>query len=102
MILGILFVLNMLSANYALLFIPYLEQAIGRNCRYLMVVIIGAFFSRVKKGSNLKLPPKKILVAAVITTGVLSFTILVLYLLFRAKISIKKEIMTPINNGKVT
>lgn len=81
MILGILFVLNMLSANYALLFIPYLEQAIGRNCRYLMVVIIGAFFSRVKKGSSLKLPPKKILVAAVITTGVLLFTILVFYLL---------------------
>lgn len=65
----------MLCANYALLYIDYLEQALGRNSRYLMVVIIGAFFSRVKKGSTLKLPPKKILVAAVITGGVLIFTL---------------------------
>lgn len=64
----------MLCANYALLYIDYLEQALGRNSRYLMVVLIGAFFSRVKKGSDLKLPPKKILVAAVITGGVLVFT----------------------------
>jgi hypothetical protein len=66
----------MLTANYALLYITYLEQALGRNCRYLMVVVVGAFFSRVKKGSNLKLPPKKVLIAAVITTGVLLFTAL--------------------------
>ena len=64
----------MLCANYALLYIDYLEQALGRNSRYLMVVIVGAFFSRVKKGSTLKLPPQKILVAAVITAGVLIFT----------------------------
>ena len=79
----------MLTANYALLYITYLEQALGRNCRYLMVVIVGAFFSRVKKGSDLKLSPKKILVAAVITTGVLLFTVLgVIMLLFRVQISI--------------
>lgn len=41
-----------------------------------MVVLIGAYFSRVKKGSSLKLPAKKVAVAAVITTGVLLFTIL--------------------------
>lgn len=46
-----------------------------------MVVIVGAFFSRVKKASNLKIPPKKIIVAAVITTGVLMFTFLVIYIL---------------------
>lgn len=90
----------MLSANYALLFIPYLEQAIGRNSRYLMVVIIGAFFSRVKKGSSLKLPPKKIIVATVITTGVLAFTVLVYFSLCRVKVNMEKVILTQLNNGK--
>jgi hypothetical protein len=78
-----------------------LDQALGRNCRYLTVVIVGAFFSRVKKGSNLKIPPKKILVAAVITTGVLMFTMFgVIIDLFRTKR--KKGIITLTlpNNGK--
>jgi hypothetical protein len=66
----------MLTANYALLYITYLEQTLGRNCRYLMVVIVGAYFSRVKKGSDLKIAPQKIIVAAVITIGVLLFTVL--------------------------
>ena len=88
MILGFLSTINMLCANYALLYITYLEQALGRNCRYLMVVLIGAYFSRVKKGSSLKLPAKKVAVAAVITTGVLLFTILgVIINLFRAQTS---------------
>lgn len=76
MLLGLLFTVNMLCANEALLYITYLEQTLGRNSRYLMVVIVGAFFSRVKKGSDLKLPPKKIVVAAVITIGVILFTLL--------------------------
>lgn len=73
--LGLLFTVNMLAANYALLYITYLEQTLGRNCRYLMVVIVGAYFSRIKSGSDLRLPPKKILVAALITAGVLMFTL---------------------------
>lgn len=76
LILGLLFTVNMLCANYALLYITYLEQTLGRNSRYLMVVIVGAYFSRIKKGSDLKLSPKKIVVAAFITTGVILFTVL--------------------------
>ena len=77
---GGLYTVNILAANYSLLYISYLTQVIGRNCRYLLVVIVGAFFSRVKKGSNLKLQPKKVFVAAIITTGVLLFTILKVYI----------------------
>lgn len=41
-----------------------------------MVVLVGAFFSRVRKGSSLKLSPKKVMTAIVITVGVLLFTIM--------------------------
>lgn len=41
-----------------------------------MVVVVGAYFSRVKKGSSLKLNPKKVITAFIITVGVLLFTIL--------------------------
>ena len=44
--------------------------------RYLLVVLIGAFFSRVKKGNPLKIGPKKVIVAVIITVGVLAFSIL--------------------------
>ena len=65
----------MLTTNYALLYISYLNQALGRNCRYMAVVIVGAYFSRVKKSSSLKLSPKKIFTALIITGGVIIFTI---------------------------
>ena len=77
---GLLYTFNILTANYALLYISFLNQTIGRNCRYLMVVLVGAFFSRVKKGSALKLEPKKVITALVITVGVLLFTILKVHL----------------------
>lgn len=85
-ILAFFYAANILATNYALLYISYLDQALGRNCRYLTVVIVGAYFSRVKKGSNLKISPKKILVAAVITLGVIMFTLCgVIISLFRSK-----------------
>ena len=60
----------------ALLYITFLQKVVGGNLRYLLVVLIGAFFSRVKKGSPLELQPKKVIVALVITVGVLMFSIL--------------------------
>ena len=65
----------MLAANYSLLYISFLNKVIGGNMRYMFVVIIGVYFSRVKKTSELKLSPKKILVAALITVGVIMFTL---------------------------
>lgn len=49
-------------------------QVIGRNIRFLFVVVIGAFFSRVKHThSHLKLGKHKVIMAIVITAGVLLF-----------------------------
>ena len=45
--LGALFTLNYLPTNYALLFISYPLQVIAKNTRYILVVIVGVFFSRV-------------------------------------------------------
>jgi drug/metabolite transporter (DMT)-like permease len=74
LVLGGLFTANMVSTNYALLFISYPIQVIGRNIRFLFVVLIGAFFSRIKTGNNhLKLGKHKIFMALVITLGVLLF-----------------------------
>lgn len=74
MILAGLFSGNILTTNYSLLYISYPVQVIGRNIRFLFVVIIGAFFSRVKHThTHLKLGKHKIIMAIVITTGVLLF-----------------------------
>ena len=67
---------NILAANTALLYITFLQKVVGGNLRYLLVVLIGAFFSRVKKGNPLKIGPKKVFVALIITVGVLMFSIL--------------------------
>lgn len=47
--LGVLFTLNYLPTTYALLFISYPLQVIAKNTRYILVVVVGAFFSRVQK-----------------------------------------------------
>lgn len=71
---GGLFATNMVTTNYALLYISYPVQVIGRNIRFLFVVIVGAFFSRIRKtNSHLKLGKHKIFIASVITIGVLLF-----------------------------
>jgi len=73
-IMGCLFTVNMVTSSYALLYIAYPIQVIGRNIRFLFVVIIGAYFSRIKKmDSHLKLGKHKIYIAAIITIGVLLF-----------------------------
>ena len=65
---------NILSTNYSLLYISYPVQVIGRNIRFLCVVIVGAFFSRVQHAhTHLKLGKHKIFMALVITVGVLLF-----------------------------
>jgi len=73
-ILGGLYMANISTTNYALLYISYPIQVIGRNTRFLFVVLIGAFFSRVHKThSHLRLGKHKIFMAIVITIGVLLF-----------------------------
>ena len=73
-ILGGLYVTNMLTTNYSLLYIPYPVQVIGRNIRFLCVVIVGAFFSRVKQThAHLRLGKHKIFIGVLITIGVLLF-----------------------------
>ena len=71
---GVLFAVNMITTNSALLYISYPVQVIGRNVRFLCVVIVGAFFSRVKSNHHhLKLGKHKIFIAMIITVGVLLF-----------------------------
>jgi len=92
-IMGTLYATNMLSTNYSLLYIPYPVQVIGRNIRFLFVVIVGAYFSRVKKAhAHLRLGKHKIFIALLITAGVLLFNF--------AKVSINKpreEKTKPVN-----
>lgn len=59
---------------------PYHVQVIAKNTRYIFVIIIGVFFSRVKKGESLRLGVSKVFIGMLITTGALIFT------LFRAVI----------------
>jgi hypothetical protein len=71
---GVLFATNMITTQYTLLYLSYPVQVIGRNVRFLCVVLIGAFFSRVQhKHAHLRLGKHKLLMAAVITGGVLLF-----------------------------
>lgn len=73
-ILSGLFSANILTTNYALLYLSYPVQVIGRNIRFLFVVIVGAFFSRVAHThTHIKLGKHKIFMAIVITSGVLLF-----------------------------
>jgi len=70
-----LYTLNISTTNFALLYISYPFQVIGRNTRFLFVVLIGAFFSRVKKTHvHLRLGKHKIFTALLITAGVLIFS----------------------------
>jgi hypothetical protein len=76
LILGGLFAINMTTMNFALLFVSYPTQVIAGNSRYLFVVLIGSFMSRVPKIHDLKLPKHKLYVALLITLGVLLFNIM--------------------------
>jgi hypothetical protein len=67
--LGLLFTCNYLPTNYALLFISYPLQVVVKNARYILVVVVGVFFSRVKKSKELKLPRSKLYIGLLITIG---------------------------------
>ena len=58
-----------------MIYVSYLTKTIGGNFRYLLVVLIGVFFSRVKKGEALKLKPSKVVTAVIITIRVIMFTL---------------------------
>lgn len=67
--LGLLFTLNYLPTNYALLYISYPLQVVAKNTRYILVVIVGVFFSRVEKSRELKLPISKLFIGIFIFLG---------------------------------
>ena len=74
MLLGLLFTLNYLPTNYSLLFVSYPLQVVVKNSRYILVVIVGVFFSRVTKSKELKLPRSKLFIGMLITFGAGLFT----------------------------
>lgn len=59
----------MTATNFALLYISYPTHALCSNSRYLLIVLIGAYFSRVPNKDDLKLPKHKLYVAIFITIG---------------------------------
>lgn len=64
----------MVTTATALLYISYPVQVIGRNIRFLFVVIVGAFFSRIRKmESHLRIGKHKVFIASIITVGVILF-----------------------------
>jgi hypothetical protein len=75
-ILGLLFAINMAATSFALLYVSYPTQVIARNSRYLFVVSVGIFLSRVPFKDDLKLPKHKLYVAAIITFGVIMFNVM--------------------------
>lgn len=80
LILGILYTANALTTNYALLYITYPTQSLGRNLRYLSVIIVGAFFSKIPKSEstakNVAIGKHKIVVGFLITIGVIAFNVM--------------------------
>jgi len=68
-LLGLLFTLNYLPTNYALLFVSYPLQVVVKNSRYILVLIVGVFFSRVQKSRELQLPRSKLFIGILITFG---------------------------------
>ena len=91
--LGALFTLNYLPTNYALLFISYPLQVIAKNTRYILVVIVGVFFSRVKKSKSLKLPKSKMIIAIIISLGAGLFMYYDMVLLFIFRENLKKKLI---------
>lgn len=49
-------------------------KVVGDKLGYLTAVLVGVFFSRIKKGSSLKLKKEKLLIAFMITIGTLMFS----------------------------
>ena len=71
---SVLYTTNILTTNYALLYISFPVQVIDRNIRFLLVVIVGAFFSRVSTArTDLRVGKYKLVNALFITAGVLLF-----------------------------
>lgn len=71
--LGLLFTLNYLPTIHALLYVSYPVQLVAKNARYLFVVVVGVFFSRVKASRDLALPARKVFTALLVTAGTLLF-----------------------------
>ena len=71
-VLGTLYTINILASSYALLYISYPERVVTDKCGYLTAVVVGVYFSRIKK-SEMKLKPKKVMIAIIITGGAVMF-----------------------------
>jgi hypothetical protein len=63
------------ASNFALLHVSYPTHALCSNSRYLIIVFIGTYLSRVPHKDDLKLPKHKLYVALFITTGVVLFNL---------------------------
>ena len=70
-LLGLIYAIDILAANFALLYISYPIQVIGMNCRYVAAIVVGVFFSRTKHSLN----GKKIWVAILATIGAISYNL---------------------------
>ena len=71
---GVLYFINVGTLNYCLFYIPYPMKVVGDKLGYLSAVVIGVFFSRIKKTSKFKLGREKMVIAVMITFGTLIFS----------------------------
>ena len=75
--LGFLYTANALTTNYSLLYITYPTQSVGRNLRYLSVILVGAFFSKIPKdestAKNVAIGKHKIVIGSILTVGIIAF-----------------------------
>jgi hypothetical protein len=63
-----------LASFYALLYISYPVRVVSDKCGYMTAVIVGVYFSRIKKG-EVKLEPRKVIIAIIITIGAAIFAL---------------------------
>lgn len=74
LVLGSLYTIHILAANYALLYISFPSQVLGMYTRYLAAVLVGVYLSRLSSNSPNKLKKKKIVVAVLATIGAVGFS----------------------------
>jgi len=70
------YAINTTSTNFSLLYLSYPTQVISSSVRYLLVVLVGTYFSRLAIKNDLKIPKHKIYVAMFITIGVILFNVM--------------------------
>jgi hypothetical protein len=84
LIFGILYFVIVYTSNTCLLYLSFPLQLLARNLKLLVIIFIGVFFSRLKsKGLGKTHGPFKLLIAIVITLGVIIFNVYgVIYIIY--------------------